>query len=264
MTDEQLKRGRLSEGDVVGFVGGAITKKTRGADIVGVVSRRAAVAGSAPPAAERWKYDTVAYTGRVPVKLHGSAMYGDVVGPSGLQDGTVSVVASSWIGNAFPCCYHSSQLTQQRVGVVVGFSPEGGGSGGQRLVEVAVSPPPMTRAVVNNRLNFFCVLMVFGLTSLLVEVMVLNAHLWRLGIALKLDMQAVYDVEDLNLTSSRLADQWMQIAHSRFPQHGTALKTRQEVEEAADRLQEMRHSHEWLWLLVVLLTWCFWLAVACL
>eukprot|EP01051_Picozoa_sp_SAG22_P001902 SAG22_NODE_79_length_21845_cov_17.798538_4_plen_502_part_00 len=80
LTDEQLKRGTLSEGDVVGFVGGAITKKTKGADIVGVVSRRAAVAGSAPPVAQRWKFDTVAYTGRVPVKLHGSAMYGDVVG----------------------------------------------------------------------------------------------------------------------------------------------------------------------------------------
>lgn len=40
MTDEQLKRGKLTEGDVVGFIGGAITTKTRGADIVGVVSRR--------------------------------------------------------------------------------------------------------------------------------------------------------------------------------------------------------------------------------
>ena len=36
------------------------------------------MAGSAPPASARWRYDTVAYTGRVPVKLHGSAMYGDV------------------------------------------------------------------------------------------------------------------------------------------------------------------------------------------
>ena len=44
-----------------------------------------------------------------------------VVGPSGLQDGTVSVVASSWIGDAFPCYHQSSQFAQQRIGVVVGF-----------------------------------------------------------------------------------------------------------------------------------------------
>jgi hypothetical protein len=60
------------EGDVVGFTKhGEITRQctVSGSMMLGVVSRSAVVEGSAPPVAERHLYDTVAYTGVVPVRV---------------------------------------------------------------------------------------------------------------------------------------------------------------------------------------------------
>lgn len=54
----------------------------------GVISRRAAVEGSYPGTIEACEGDTVAYCGRVPVKVIGSARAGDIVMPSGNCDGT--------------------------------------------------------------------------------------------------------------------------------------------------------------------------------
>ena len=54
----------------------------------GVISRRAAIEGSYPDAKDAAEGDTVAYCGRVPVKLVGSARAGDIVVPSGRGDGT--------------------------------------------------------------------------------------------------------------------------------------------------------------------------------
>ena len=59
----------LEEGDVIGFEHGKITRRTNGCQMLGVVSRKAVVEGSAPPLADRAKYDCVAYAGIVPVKL---------------------------------------------------------------------------------------------------------------------------------------------------------------------------------------------------
>eukprot|EP01051_Picozoa_sp_SAG22_P001901 SAG22_NODE_79_length_21845_cov_17.798538_3_plen_420_part_00 len=187
------------------------------------------------------------------------------------------MVASSWIGNAFPCYHQSSQLTQQRIGVVVGFQPEGGivSPDVPRMVEVAVSPPPLTRAVANNRLNFSCVLIVFGLTSLMVEVVMLNMHFWELEVNLKLDMQAIYGVERLNLTGSRLDDMRLVRGkhyggHDDHEDVGSTnyisirhANTRQELEAAATWLKETRHE-EHTPMLMVLVTWLAWLVVACL
>ena len=60
------------EGDVVGFTPrGEITRRcsVSGGMLLGVVSRKVIVAGSAPPMAERDLYDTIAYCGRVPVRV---------------------------------------------------------------------------------------------------------------------------------------------------------------------------------------------------
>ena len=62
----------LQEGDVVGFTNkGEITQQcsASGAMMLGVVSRKAIVEGSAPPEPERHMYDTVAYCGVVPVRV---------------------------------------------------------------------------------------------------------------------------------------------------------------------------------------------------
>ena len=70
------------EGDVVGFTTrGEITRRctASGSMMLGVVTRRAVVEGSAPPVAERNLYDTVAYMGVVPVRVvHGGV---DLVDP---------------------------------------------------------------------------------------------------------------------------------------------------------------------------------------
>ena len=62
----------LHEGDVVGFTArGEITRQcsVSGRMVLGVISRKAVVEGSAPPMAERDLYDTVAYCGVVPVRV---------------------------------------------------------------------------------------------------------------------------------------------------------------------------------------------------
>jgi hypothetical protein len=81
----------LAEGEVVGFWGGELAQRTRGADMVGVVTRKAMVVGSLPSDDQAHRYDTVAYAGRVPVRVRGPASCGDWVGPSGREDGTAVV-----------------------------------------------------------------------------------------------------------------------------------------------------------------------------
>lgn len=98
----------LEEGDVVGFDSrGQISRRTNGAHLVGVVSRKAVVEGSAPPATERGEFDTVAYVGVVPVKVarrqvsggdctsRTGPRAGDLLLPSGRNDGTAIVAPTS-------------------------------------------------------------------------------------------------------------------------------------------------------------------------
>lgn len=98
----------FEEGDVVGFCPPRvqeitdadsviseryyITLSTNGAKQLGIISRKAVVEGSKPKIAgesnSRCSWDTVAYCGRVPVKLIGPARAGDILVPSGREDGT--------------------------------------------------------------------------------------------------------------------------------------------------------------------------------
>ena len=62
--------------------------------MLGVISHRAAIGGSYPRDSDAGEGDTVAYCGRVPVKLIGSARAGNTVVPSGRGDGTAIAVGS--------------------------------------------------------------------------------------------------------------------------------------------------------------------------
>lgn len=99
----------FEEGDVVGFRRGVLTRRTINCSMLGIVSRKAVVEGSAPPQSERHLYETVAYNGIVPVKLSLSAStvsssagcdcsavpeQGQLLVPSGKHDGT-AVLASA-------------------------------------------------------------------------------------------------------------------------------------------------------------------------
>lgn len=97
----------FEEGDVVGFSRGRITRKTTGCAMLGIVSRKAVVEGSAPPPSERHLYDTVAHCGVVPVKLSlrsrqsgmkcecPTPQAGQLLTPSGLHDGTAVLVPAT-------------------------------------------------------------------------------------------------------------------------------------------------------------------------
>ena len=103
----------FEEGDVVGFVrGGVISRTTRGCAMLGVISRRAVVEGSAPPAEQRQHYDTVAHCGVVPVKISSrgkkqrvqsqvlecdcpAPLAGQILTPSGWEDGTAILVPAT-------------------------------------------------------------------------------------------------------------------------------------------------------------------------
>jgi hypothetical protein len=87
----------FEEGDVVGFCApppdakydrSYITRATTGAFQLGVISRRAIMTGSFPGTRSKHDFDTVAYCGRLPVKVIGAARAGDYLVPSGNEDGT--------------------------------------------------------------------------------------------------------------------------------------------------------------------------------
>lgn len=85
----------FEEGDLVGFGPAGLTRKTKGSCQLGVITRQAIVVGSAPAESDLSGWDTVAYIGRVPVKLLGGAKRDDFLTPSGKEDGTA--VATSGV-----------------------------------------------------------------------------------------------------------------------------------------------------------------------
>ncbi len=84
----------FEEGDVVGISPQGLTRNTQNAPQIAVISRWAAIEASTPSVADRDAFDRVAYTGQVPVKLRGSCNVGDIVVPSGCNDGFAKAIAS--------------------------------------------------------------------------------------------------------------------------------------------------------------------------
>lgn len=124
----------FEEGDLVGFGESGLTRVTKGMRQLGVISRQAIVAGSVPDgSADLSGYDTVAYLGRVPVKVRGSAAKHDFLVPSGKDDGTA--VAKP----GFPSVSVGRALGHAQLQATAG----GSGSDWQ-LVEASVVPPVHT------------------------------------------------------------------------------------------------------------------------
>lgn len=88
---EYLLRENLSEaisyGDVVGVVGGKVSKNTEHAKKVMVVSRKPIVLGNMPHPNKEADYEKVAFMGQVPVKVYGKVSIGDYIVASGKNDG---------------------------------------------------------------------------------------------------------------------------------------------------------------------------------
>lgn len=133
----------FEEGDVVGFRRGRISRKTHNCGMLGVVSRKAVVEGSAPPEGERHLYDTVAYSGVVPVKLSRrkaelgcdcpTPQTGQLLAPSGRNDGTAILVPAT--------------ESVSRVGILLdeyAALEDGKGDDSHRLVTMVVVAPTET------------------------------------------------------------------------------------------------------------------------
>ena len=83
----------IAPGEIVGVFDGRISKETRGAALVMVVSTGPIVAGNDPGEQARDGYAQVAFIGQVLARVRGAVRAGDFIVPSGLGDG-VGVAAA--------------------------------------------------------------------------------------------------------------------------------------------------------------------------
>lgn len=77
----------LRRGDIVGVRGGKISKDTKNADHIMVVSSDPIVLGNSPEEEDAQFYEKVAFLGQVPVRVVGEVEVGDYILPSGNDDG---------------------------------------------------------------------------------------------------------------------------------------------------------------------------------
>eukprot|EP01047_Picozoa_sp_COSAG01_P050715 COSAG01_NODE_5155_length_4447_cov_8.318767_2_plen_1089_part_00 len=164
--DDALAAGGFQEGDVVGLWDGELSRKTNGADMTGVITRKPMVAGSMPRAVDMHEYDTVAYVGRVPVRVRGPAKSGAHLGASGYEDGTAAALTP---GSSEP-----------RVGTVLQGDLQT--SMGERLLEISVSTPGgayfARNGLANCRRGKLIILLAASLLATLCLVP-LSRHFWQ-------------------------------------------------------------------------------------
>lgn len=130
---------KLAVTDVVGVFAGKITRKTEGADQVMAISFKPIVLGNMPPEGHKHLYEKVAFLGQTLIKIRGPFAKGDLILPSGLNDGTAIAV-------------NPRNLAADKWSQVLGVSWDQGGSltgGGISLGNVAVglSGSPMAGVV---------------------------------------------------------------------------------------------------------------------
>lgn len=85
----------MQPGDIVGVYGGVLSRRTDGADHFLVISTAPAIVANAPPSEERDRYERVAMLGQAPVRVRGGIRAGDVIIPSGNEDGIGVAVSPS-------------------------------------------------------------------------------------------------------------------------------------------------------------------------
>lgn len=129
---------KLGVADVVGVYAGKVTKNTEGASHVMVISFKPIVLGNMPDKDRQGLYEKVAFLGQTAVKIRGTFRKGDLILPSGRQDGTAIAVAPD-------------RIVPDQWEQVVGVAWDQGGKpfGGVSLANVAVglSSPQMARVM---------------------------------------------------------------------------------------------------------------------
>lgn len=84
----------LNPGDVVGVIGGKISKQYQEADKFMVISHQPMVVGNMPGESKVNGYEKIAFIGQVPVKVIGKVNIGEYILPSGNGDGYAIAVAN--------------------------------------------------------------------------------------------------------------------------------------------------------------------------
>lgn len=77
----------LEPGDVVGIIEGKVTRTTEGAHAVSAVTSNPVVVGNSPGKQKEHLYARVAFVGQVAIKVRGPVHAGDLIIPSGQNDG---------------------------------------------------------------------------------------------------------------------------------------------------------------------------------
>jgi hypothetical protein len=128
----------ISPGDVVGVYNGQVTKATRGAAQVLVVSSAPLVLGNDPGEEHAEGYEKVAFLGQVAVRVRGPVAAGDWLVPSGREDGTAVAVAPG-------------EISAEQFAQVLGQAWESSAAAGVKPVQAAVglwrADPTVSRMV---------------------------------------------------------------------------------------------------------------------
>ncbi|NBV42356.1 hypothetical protein EBR96_06280, partial [bacterium] len=136
---EYLERQSTSEkigpADIVGVYHGKITRKTEGAQRVMAVSTMPIVLGNWKGKDSSKKYDPVAFIGQVPVRVVGKVRAGDLVIPSGKEDGTGVAV-------------EPADLTPEQLDSVVGQAWESSDDTDEKILNVAILPVNKSAALL--------------------------------------------------------------------------------------------------------------------
>jgi hypothetical protein len=118
----------MEAGDIVGVVGGRITKRTLDVDNILAISTSPIVLGNAPGKEKEHLYEKVAFLGQVPVKVRGAVKAGDCIIPSGMNDGIGIAVSPE-------------ELRPAQVIHMVGRAWESSQEKGIKLINTAVGMP---------------------------------------------------------------------------------------------------------------------------
>jgi len=79
---------KILAGDIVGVNSGKVSKYTKQAQQLMVISTKPAILGNMPAPGTESLYEKVAFMGQIPVKVRGLVVSGDFILPSGFNDGT--------------------------------------------------------------------------------------------------------------------------------------------------------------------------------
>jgi hypothetical protein len=121
----------LSPGDVVGLHAQGVSRRTRSAERVMVVSEAPIVLGNDPGEDRRAAYERIAFVGQVEVRVRGAVRAGDLLLASGFEDGTAE---------ALPADQVSASRLRQVLGRALEDAGDSGEGGGDRVLALVGLP----------------------------------------------------------------------------------------------------------------------------